>query len=223
MCTRRALWHLASAPLVLLLIGLLAGGAAAAPAATSTLYLPMLSGPGHLIPPERSVGGHSLEQAARLTAAYNVTLDPARLPQGLPYVILNATPGRVFSAPAGTSFYVPVAYADDSPPIVGAFPASASATAAYFFGRDQLGAHDCYIEVDGLRYGLGPAYLSGPVTTDPLPDGGGTHYLTLAAFLAPLAPGDHSVSIGGTFDGDAVIQVYGAPVTGASTYIVVVE
>jgi hypothetical protein len=33
------------------------------------------------------------------------------------------------------------------------------------------------------------------VTTPPLPDGGGTHYITPAAILGPLALGTHTVVI----------------------------
>jgi hypothetical protein len=44
---------------------------------------------------------------------------------------------------------------------------------------------------------LGAAYLAGPVTTAPLPDGGGTHILTVGAFLSPLSPGQYTVSISG--------------------------
>lgn len=219
---RHALWPPTFPLLAMLLIGLLAGSAAAAPTASYTIYLPIVAGTSPLLAPDKTVGGHSLEQAARLTAAYNVSLDPAWYPPGLPYQVLNAS-HRSFTVPAGTFFYAPIAYPDDSPPIIGAFPASASEVAAYFFGRDQLGGRDCFIEIDGVRYTLGPEYLSGPVTTDPLPDGGGTHYLTLAAFMQPLAPGAHTVSIGSSFDGDAVLAVFGGPVISVATYSVTVE
>jgi hypothetical protein len=219
---RHALWPPSFPLLALLLIGLLAGSAWAAPTANNTIYLPLVAGTAPLLAPDQTVGGHTLEQAARLTAAYNVSLDPARYPPGLPYQVLNAS-HRSFTVPAGTFFYAPIAYPDDSPPIIGAFPTSASEAAAYFFGRAQLGGHDCFIEIDGIRYALGPEYLSGPVTTDPLPDGGGTRYLTLAAFMQPLSRGEHTVSIGSSFNGDAVLAVFGGPLTAVATYSVIVE
>jgi hypothetical protein len=209
--------------LALLVVGVLAGAAAAAPAAQSRVYLPLLARQSPLLPPGQVVGGHTLEDAARATAAYNVSLRPNLYPKDLPYQSLNNEGGGAYVVPADRYFYVPVAYADDSPPILGAFPADRSATAAYFFGKDQLGAHDCFITVDGIREGIGAEYLVGPVTTDPLPDGGGTHYLTLAAFLRPLPRGMHTVVIGSAFDGAAVVQMFGAPLQGETTYTVVVE
>lgn len=223
MSTRQALWPSAFAILTLLVLGLLTGGTSAAPIGTdSKTYLPLIARMSPLLGPTETVGSHTLERAALVTAAYNVSLDPARYPRQLPYEVLNAI-DRAMTVPSGRYFYVPIAYADDSPPIIGSFPTHVSEAEAYFFGRAQLGAHDCFIELDGIRYTLGPMYLSGPQTTDPLPDGGGTHILTLGAFLRPLPRGQHTVSVGSSFDGDAILPVFGGPVTYVATYIVTVQ
>lgn len=141
---------------------------------------------------------------------------------GLPYVILNTSGNRTFTVDTDTYFYAPIAYVNDSPPILGAFPGSPSEAATYFFDPAQIGAHDCFIDIDGTRYSIGPAYLAGPVTTAPMPDGGGTHYIVLAAFMRPQPPGSHTVSMGATFDGAAVVAAYGAPVQFVITYEVIV-
>lgn len=207
---------------ILIVAGILIGSAAAAPTATNSIYLPLVRGPAHLLAADQAVGGHSLTDAALITAQFNASLDPGRYPTGLPYQILNTSGDRIFTVGAGTYFYVPIAYISDSPPILGDFPDSADEAKRYFVDPAQIGAHDSFIDVDGTRYAIGPAYLAGPVTTAPLPDGGGTHYMVLAAFMRPLPPGPHTVSMGATFDGAAVLAAYGAPVQFVITYEVIV-
>jgi len=46
------------------------------------------------------------------------------------------------------------------------------------------------------------------VTTPPLPDGGGTHMITLGAFLAPMSPGKHTIRIGRGLYGDLLSTTY---------------
>jgi hypothetical protein len=89
--------------------------------------------------------------------------------------MLVTTATNTFNVRPGTILYVPVAQADDSPPILGDFP---------------------------------------------LADGGGTHYMTLAAFLTPLTPGTHTVAIEGDFSGLAVLNFFHAPVDFVLTYTV---
>ena len=94
-------------------------------------------------------------------------------------------------------FYVPLLAIDDSPPILGNFPVNLNdraALEAYVFGRDEIGVDLLQIVVDGQVTNLGPQYVVG-VTTPPLPDGGGTHYIVPAAVLGPLSPGVHIVVI----------------------------
>jgi hypothetical protein len=109
----------------------------------------------------------------------------------------------------GTPFYVPVANVDDSPPILGTFPTDPSTVANYVFAHDQVGMTNLQIVVDGRVTPLGSAYAAGPVTTPPLLDGGGTHIITVGAFLTPLSPGTHTVSIAGEFSGVLTQQATG--------------
>lgn len=220
MALQRSLGHLALLMMILLCTAMAGRSGAAAPTADDSVYLPMVLRTGHLLDADQAVGGHSLEEAARRTAAFNATRDPANYPAGLPYEILSTSGSTAFTVAPGTFFYVPIVYVSDSPPIIGTFPDTASGAEAYFFGATQVGGHDCFIEVDGVRYELGAAYLAGPITTDPLPDGGGTHYMVLAAFMYPLPPGAHTVVIGGTFDGEALVKAYGEPVEFTITYTI---
>jgi hypothetical protein len=201
------------------------GTAASAPLdQDSRIYLPLLSrSQGPILDASIALGGFSLEEVARRTAAFNVTLDPALYPEGLPFTILNTGGDRRFVVAPGTYFYIPIGFVDDSPPIIGAFPADASGAQAYFFGPTQLGGHDFSITIDGVVHPLGPAYLAGPVTTDPLLDGGGTHYMAIAAFMAPLAVGAHEVTLQGEFSGDAVVALFGGVYPITITYTVIVE
>src|SRR5262245_24964714 len=106
-------------------------------------------------------------------------------------------------------FYLPLQSVDDSPPVLGTFPTTSAQAQAYFFGPSQYGGHDFVAVVDGVSTPIGPAYLAGPVTTPPLLDGGGTHILTLGAFVQPLSPGTHTVRISGELSGAALAPTYG--------------
>jgi hypothetical protein len=114
---------------------------------------------------------------------------------------LVVTGTKQFTVAPGTPFYVPVAFVDDSPPILGTFPTDPSTVANYLFAHDQNGWTNLRIVVDGQVTPLGSAFAAGPVQTPPLPDGGGTHIITVGAFLTPLSPGTHTVAIAGEFSG----------------------
>ena len=120
-----------------------------------------------------------------------------------------ATGGNTFVVPPGEPFFVPLLSADDSPPVIGTFPATEAGAAAYFFGPTELGGKNFEIIVDGQSTSVGPAYVAGPVTTPPLLDGGGTHLIQLGVFLTPLSPGLHIVTIRGEVGGPAVFSAYG--------------
>src|SRR5262249_60269754 len=92
------------------------------------------------------------------------------------------------------------------PAIVGTFPTTQQAVADYMFSHDQNGFGNLQIVVDGQATAIGPAYVGGLVTTQPLPDGGGTHIITVGAFLTPLAPGVHTVTISGGIGSGVAFQ-----------------
>lgn len=108
----------------------------------------------------------------------------------------------------GTFFFVPLWNATDSPPVVGAWPSTHHEAIPYFFAPSQVGGEDFAIIIDGHRTPIGPPYLAGPITTSPLQDGGGTHIITLGAFVHPLTPGSHTVTITGGVFGTEVGKTY---------------
>jgi hypothetical protein len=112
-----------------------------------------------------------------------------------------------FTVDPGTRFFVPIQNADDSPPIAGDFPATTEQAEHYFFDPSQLGGRGFEIVVDGQSELVGSEHLAGPVTTAPLPDGGGTHMITLGVFLTPMSAGTHTVTIRGGLFGDAIASV----------------
>jgi hypothetical protein len=210
--------------LVLIPASLAARSSIAIPQANTSIYLPLIANPARpILAANLEVEGYSLEETALQTAAFNVSLDPSVYPDGLPFQILNTAGDRSFIVKTGTFFYIPIAWVDDSPPVLGTFPSNASAAQPYFFAPQQLGGHDFSITIDGIVYSLDGSYLAGPVTTAPLPDGGGTHFLVIAAFMAPLDPGDHVVQLKGALDGTLVIDTYGAPYLIDITYMVKVN
>ena len=182
-------------------------------------------GGGQVLPVTASPYGYSLADMARATALFNTSgNNPADYPH-TPFQILYVDPATESLTPSGggaletgtnsfvvapgTPFYVPLAFVDDSPPILGTFPTDPSATANYVFAPDQLGTSNLVLTVDGRATSIGAAYAAGPVQTPPLPDGGGTHIITVGAFLTPLSPGTHTVTISGVFAGLAFQQATG--------------
>jgi len=196
-------------------------------AALSTFQSPALAtaqgSGGVVLPPGARPHGFSLATAAQQTAVFNT--GPRTGPQpAIPFLMLT-TPGASasFNAHPGEMLYVPLVEVDNSPPLIGDFPASPAGAISYFFGPSEVGAHDLSITVDGQRTSLGPDYLVGPVTTPPLADGGGTQYMTVATFLTPLTPGTHTVSISGELSGSAVVALVGGPFLIAATYTITVK
>lgn len=122
---------------------------------------------------------------------------------------LEAEGGNTFTVDRGRQFFAPVIYLDDSPPVLGTFPSSYLDGVRYFFAPDQVGGRGFAVTIDGSRYPIGPLYLSRPVTTPPLSDGGGTHFLLLGAFLAPLASGTHAILVSGGVYGALLKSTYG--------------
>jgi hypothetical protein len=184
------------------------------------------AGGGQVLPATATPGGNSLADMAAELADFSTSGNDLDYYPDTPFQILYVDPDRyddashsyVFTVPPGTQFFVPVANTDNAEPILGDFPAGAAGVPAYVFGAGQLGGHDLTIVVDGSATTLGPAYAAGAFGLD-LPDGASA-YLQIGAFLTPLSAGTHTVTIRGTFDGDAVLEAFGGPFTFEFTYTV---
>ncbi len=183
---------------------------------------PTFAAAGNVLSPAEEPHGYSLTDMARATAAFN-TSDHAGPQPDIPFQMLVTTSDNTFTVQPGTQFYVPLVAADDSPPIIGDFPSDPSGATSYFFGDSELGGHDFKIEVDGQSTAIGPEYLVGPVEVAPLPDGGGTHYMTLAVFLTSLSKGRHTVAISGQFTGQAVKNFFPEGINFRISYTVIVQ
>jgi hypothetical protein len=202
---------------------------------------PVLAEGGDVLPPYARTKGYSLLDMMSATALFNTSgNNPSDYPD-TPFQILFNDPSTVttesqakgqvstgtnfFTVAHGTAFYMPLVYADDSPPIAGDFPKSALGAVPYFFGHKEAGVRDVTVFVDHKCTSIGPAYLPGLVRSPvPLLDGGGTHIMTLGVFLTPLSKGTHTVSYEATFAGDAVFQTYGVKfLKFVNTYTVIVR
>jgi hypothetical protein len=186
---------------------------------------------GHVLPPGAHPDGFSLEDMARLMGQFTTSGNNLMYYPKTPFQILytTATSGpppmsipcpnggtgfldsgsNTFIVHVGTQFFLPLFGVDDSPPVLGTFPASEDAAAAYFFGPQQYGGRDFIIIVDGQVTSVGAKFLAGPVTTPPLLDGGGTHFIQLGVFLTPLSLGLHTITIQGEIAGSGVLPTYG--------------
>jgi hypothetical protein len=191
----------------------------------------LASGGGEVLPPGAKPHGYSLAEAAAATAYFNTgSRTPDTLPNDFPFQILYVAPGdtgNTFSVKAGTMFYVPAVYSDDTDAALWRYPdvTNPEAVSAYYFDPKQLGAEVISLEVDGKVSKLGPAYAVGAVTPG-LPSGG-NNYTVAAAFLTPLSQGVHTVKIASRFSG-AFIAMYpdyfpGGVFESESTYTVIVH
>jgi hypothetical protein len=178
---------------------------------------------GQVMPPSATPHGVSLRDMAANLAQFVTSGNSLPPPTTTPVQILFGNPPlmfavqgngqgqtglvetgmNIFRVSEGTMFYVPIASADDSPPVAGTFPASSSTVASYWFDSFQLGGTDSIV-VDGKTTSIGATYLVGPIKTSPLQDGGGTHIITMGVFLTPLSKGSHTVSIRTLFNGAAI-------------------
>jgi hypothetical protein len=168
--------------------------------------MPAMAGGGNVMPSSASPKGYSLIEAAAATAVFN-TGPLTATPPALPFYTLT---GNATVKP-GTSLYIPVFFADDSGMPVPPFPTDITdqeADADYLDGlvSDAFGVEAFIIVVDGKITVLDDSYISGTATA-PLKDGppAGTNYIVSAAFLTPLTPGKHTVSIGGIIGGQPVV------------------
>jgi hypothetical protein len=206
------------APLRLLLAAaLLSALAIISPANTAS------AASGNVLPPSGIALGYTLDDMAAAVANFSISgNDPAYYPN-TPFQILFHKPVNTFTVKPGTFLYLKFFFIDDSAPIVGDWPLNKSAAASYVFGPDQLGGHDLQVEVDGRKFSLdAPGYVGGPVATPNSPDGS-EHMIQIGAFLSPLSPGVHHVTISGTFDGTALVDAFGGPLAAEITYTVIVK
>ena len=178
---------------------------------------------GKVLPPTATPHEWTVDDMAAAIANFSITGNDLAYYPNTPFQIIYRHPGNAFTVSSGTFFYVKLVFIDDSPPIIGDWPADKSAAANYIFGRTELGAHDLEIEVDGKVYSLdNPGYIGGPVPTPNSPDGS-AHFIQIGAFMTPLSVGVHTVTIRGVMDGDAMVAAFGGPWGTEITYSVTVR
>ena len=150
-----------------------------------------------VVPANQRPLGYSLWDMA-LTTAHFFTGDRCTPPE-TPFKILVfcGKPPYNFEVKDGTMFYVPVFSLDDSPPVIGNFPEVKDKLDlnSYVYSMNQVGIVYGMISVDGWHYLLNKNHLTGVDVWPPLPDGGGTRYAVVAAFLKPLGLGLHTIEI----------------------------
>jgi len=168
-----------------------------------TSAVPALAGD-KVLPPTAKPHGYSLTDMAYITAYFNTGSRGGAPPQTPIKMLYYPADGNLtFTVRPGTMLYVPVLYSDDAPPVTGDLPdvTDKAAVANYYFNSHELGAQYIEIVVDGEATSL--MEFGYPVGADtPLADSPGGHlYTTVAAFLTPLKPGTHSVTIRALFTG----------------------
>jgi hypothetical protein len=178
-------------------------------------------GKSSVLPASATPAGYTLDDMAAEMADFD-TSGNTITPPDIPFQILYTTDTNTFTVPSGTTFFVPVFWVDDSAPIIGDFPTREEEIPGYVFGYDEIGGHDFAIVVDGQATPIGPEYLGSTCDPDGLLDGG-THLIQLGAFVAPLSVGTHTVTIQGTFEGDAFVDLAGGPLSFEISYTVIVE
>lgn len=162
-----------------------------------------------VLPPQARPHGYTLADIARLTAAFNVTTHSGPVPvevDGSGKVqMLYTTSTNTFHVGQGTFLYVPILTPDDSPPVVGTFPhvGDRNAVVTYVYSPQQLGLQYAIITIDGQAFSLDERYIAA-LSVPPLPDGGGTGYLAIAAFVKPLKRGTHTIEISARVAGEAL-------------------
>jgi hypothetical protein len=165
---------------------------------------------GYVLPPFAIPYGYSLFDMAEETAVYNVGIfvGDTPTPPDVPFEVLE---GDTTVSP-GTILYVPIFFADNSPPLPSyGFPkniADQEADADYldFVVFTDYGVTAFFVQVDGENTILDDDYITG-VKTAPLADGGGNRYISTACFLSPLTRGAHTVGFGGIVDGAPVVFI----------------
>lgn len=178
---------------------------------TLGLAAPCANSGGDVLPPWADVFGYSLLDAAVATAVYNTGMqsgNPDTPPP--PRVPFDVLVGDTTIRP-GEFIYVPIYVADDSGGVPAGFPKDIydqKADAEYLddLVYEEYGVTAFFVEVDGKITVLNNDYIVG-TKTPPLLDGtpAGTHYMVAATFCSPLAPGEHTVELGGIIDGEPTV------------------
>ncbi len=168
-----------------------------------------LAGGGNVLPASANPKGYSLLDMAAATADYNTGGETV---PDVPFQIL-VPDFTDYTVRPGTMLYVPIFFVDDSGGAPDGFPTDitdqdADADFLDSLVFDLFNVEAFIVQVDGKTTILDDDYVSG-TTTAPLSDGSpaGTNYIVSAAFLTPLTPGNHTVSIGGMIDGQPVVFV----------------
>jgi hypothetical protein len=183
----------------------------------------LTAGGGAVLPASSTPSDYTLDDMAAKMALFSTSGNDLHYYPNIPFQILYTSATNTYTVPAGTRFFVPVFFVDDSPPVLGNFPDGADDIADYVFGADQLGGYDMQIVVDGTATTLGAAYLgSAYVGGTGLLDGDGHNFIQLGGFLDPLSPGEHTVKIIANFDGAAIVAAFGTGITLEATYTVIV-
>jgi hypothetical protein len=184
----------------------------------------VLADSGHVLPPTAKPHGWTIDDMAAAVANFSISGNNLAYYPDTPFQIIYRHPGNAFTLKPGTFLFVKVIFIDDSAPVIGDWPASKSEAGDYFFGRTELGAHDLEIEIDGRVFSLDdPGYVGGPVPTPNSPDGS-EHFIQTGAFVTPLSPGTHTLTIRGVLDGDAMIAATGGfPFATEITYAIKVQ
>src|SRR5207248_2976000 len=150
-----------------------------------------MAGSGNVMPPSAQPHGYSLTDMASAVANFSISGNNLAFYPNTPFQIIYNRPGRTFTVKPGTPLYLKFFFIDDSPPVIGDWPADESEAADYVFGEDQLGGHDLQVVVDGNVSSLDdPGYIGGPVATPNSPDGS-AHLIQIGAFVTPLNKGTH--------------------------------
>jgi hypothetical protein len=183
---------------------------------------------GNVLPPGAKSHGYSIDDMALEVANFSLSGNDLAYYPDTPFQILyrqgnlqDPTGSNTFHVDPGTPFYLKFFFIDDAPPVWGDFPTDKSGAGDYIFGRDQLGAHDFEIEIDGEKHSLDdPGYIGGPVA---VPNSlGGDHLLQVGAFITPLSKGVHHITMRGVLDGDVILENVGGPFGATINYTVVV-
>ena len=151
---------------------------------------------GQILPATAKPQGYSLVEAAAATAFFNSgSRAEDELPKGFPFQILYLPDGadtNTFQVKPGTALYVPVVWDADLANV-----SDPNVVQDYYFNPEKLGAEYLNIAVDGKVTSLGPEYAVGVETPGLRP----YKYTTVAAFVSPLSPGTHTVTISGRLTG----------------------